>query len=97
MIQDDFELQSIDVWTRGQGLLDYSRLYGVCASESIDTDACLKLEFEMDIGKEVLIDDVCVFAHLIRNSQFRLCIASSNPRFALSCIVAMSHSTFATS
>ena len=71
LIQDEFELQSSDVWTRRQGLLDYSRLNGGSASTSIDVSGCLKLEFEMAIGKEVLIDEVRVFANLIGNSQFR--------------------------
>ena len=70
LIHDQFELQSRDVWTRTQGLLDYSRVYGGSASDLIEKFGCLKLEFKMAIGKEVLIDELRVFANLIGNSQF---------------------------
>ena len=58
-------LPSKSSWTRHVGMLDYAE-----DAQEAPEDAGLSLEFETAPGKDVLLDDVHVFANLFGNGRF---------------------------
>lgn len=65
-IQATESLPSRSSWNRHVGMLDYAE----DNTPPAPADACLCLEFETAVGKDVLVDDVRVFANLFGNGRF---------------------------
>jgi hypothetical protein len=78
MLDDSFILPSTDKWTRSQRLFDYTDLYGLTQlTKATEVDyvdppeyACFQIEFKVEGYIALQIDELRIFANLIRNSQF---------------------------